>query len=462
MLVWSDEFNGTILDSSRWLAQTGTGTLYGLPAGWGNNELQYYTSRTQNLSVSGGALHIVARSEIFSGSSYTSARIRTLGLLEILYGRVEARIRIPSGQGIWPAFWMLPTNSPYGGWASSGEIDIMESTNVADRIYGTIHYGGAWPNNVQNGGSYAPGVDFSASYHLYAIEWEPDQVRWYVDSQLIHTADSALWFSSSAPSNERAPFDTPFHLLLNVAVGGNFPGPPNGSAGFPMEMTVDYVRVYERQQLPYTGAAHDIPGQIEAENYDLAGPGFAYIDNDAVNSGGQYRPTEAVDIEQCTEGGFNVGWIRQGEWIEYQVNVATAGHYQVESRLAAATGGGTLHLDFHGVDRTGPIAGPVTGGWQQWITVSSAAALNDGPAEMRFVNDSGSSGQFNVNWFRFTLLAAAGDLNADQSVDIDDLYGFEQNAGGYRDVNLDGVPGTQADHALLRTLVRAGEVSTPE
>jgi beta-glucanase (GH16 family) len=457
--VWADEFNGTSLNRSIWQPQSGTGTLYGLPSGWGNNELQYYTERPQNLSVSGGSLRITARAENFAGSTYTSARIRTPGTVDVLFGRIEARIRIPSGQGIWPAFWMLPTNSPYGGWAAGGEIDIMESTNAADRIYGTIHYGGTWPANTSNGGSFAPGTDFGASYHLYAVEWEPDQIRWYVDSTLIHTATSATWFSSNENGNGRAPFDVPFHLILNIAVGGNFPGPPNGSVGFPMEMAVDYVRVYQRQQLIYTGVTGEIPGQIEAENYDLGGPGVAYLDNDASNNGGQYRPSESVDIESCIEGGFDVGWIRQGEWIEYSIDVQTPGHYRVESRLAAQTGGGTFHLAFNGVNRTGTITAPITGGWQTWTTVNALATLPANATVMRFVNDSSATGQFNVNWFRFVLLAAAGDVNADQSVDIDDLYDLEKSgaANPYPDVDLNGIAANAADRDTLRATLRQNE-----
>lgn len=456
-LVWSDEFNGTSLDRVTWEPQTGTGTAYGLPAGWGNNELQFYTDLPANLSVSGGNLRIVARQQFFGGSTYTSARIRTLNSFATKYGRIEARIKIPSGQGIWPAFWMLPTGSPYGGWAASGEIDIMESTNAADRIYGTIHYGGQFPANTSNGGSFAPGTDFGAGFFLYAVEWEPDQIRWYVDNTLIHTATSATWFSSNAPTNDRAPFDVPFHLILNIAVGGNFPGPPNGGAGFPMEMTVDYVRVYQRQQLPFT-IAGTIPGRIEAENFDQGGPGVAYNDIDSTNSGGQYRTSESVDIETSTEGAFNVGFIRQGEWIEYTVEVDAPGYYRLDSRLAAQNNGGTLHIEFDGVDRSGPIAAPITGGWQTWTTVTSTVGVPaQGPSVMRFVNDSPASGEFNVNWFRFVLLAEEGDVNADLRTDIDDLYSFEQGGGMYRDVDFNGAAGTPADRARLIELLRSTE-----
>ena len=241
-LAWSDEFDGPSLDTGVWEHMLGSGTAYGLPAGWGNNELQIYTSDSANSYVQNGSLHLVAVKT--GGSSYTSARLRTQGNLDILYGRIEARMKIPSGQGMWPAFWMLPTGSPYGGWASSGEIDIMESTGIADRVYGTIHFGDYWPNNASNGGSYAGGNDYGSTFHTMAIEWEPDQMRWYMDNVMYHSVNSSQWYSVAAPGNSRAPFDTPFHLLLNVAVGGDWPGYPDGSTVFPQTLEVDYVRVY--------------------------------------------------------------------------------------------------------------------------------------------------------------------------------------------------------------------------
>ena len=457
VLVWSDEFSGTTLNTSNWEIQIGTGTSSGLPAGWGNNEQQFYSGRPQNLSVSNGTLKITALRDFYSGSTYSSARIRSLNKFATQYGRIEASIIIPSGSGIWPAFWMLPTGSPYGGWAASGEIDVMESTNTADGIYGTIHYGGQWPANTSNGGYYSPaGTNFASRAYLYAVEWEPDEMRWYVDGVLYHTANSNLWFSSNATSNNRAPFDVPFHLLLNVAVGGNFPGQPNGT-GFPMTMTVDYVRVYQRQQVPFSTQPAPIPGLVEAENYDLGGTGVAYLDADTSNNGNQYRTNEFVDIENCIEGGFNVGWIRQGEWIEYAVNVETPGTYRAQARVAAQTGGGSFRLEFGGVNRTGTMVAPATGGWQTWTTVSATATLPAGQSTMRFFVESGSTTQFNLNSFNFVLLVQAGDVNADQELDLDDLYAFEQGQGQYRDVDLDGTPGTAADRVSLLATLRAGE-----
>lgn len=437
-LVWSDEFEGATLDTvNNWEVMIGTGTAYGLPAGWGNNELQYYTANPANLSVSDGKLHIVALYQSIGGRQYSSARIRSKGKQDFLYGRIEASIKLPSGQGIWPAFWMLPTDSPYGGWASSGEIDIVESTNAADLAYGTIHFGDGWPNNVSSGGSYSPVPDLSTGFHTYAIEWEPDQIRWYLDGVNFVTRSSSQWWSAAAPSNPRAPFDSPFHILLNVAVGGDWPGPPNGSVGFPMEMTVEYVRVYQSappEQDPFLGTPHPIPGQIEAEDFDTGGEGVAYHDVDGANNGGAYRPSDAVDLEAAAEGGYNIGWVREGEWAEYTVDVLIPGQYTVEARVASDTTGGTFHLEFTGdagSQSSGTFIAPVTGGWQSWTTVSTTVTLDAGPHVMRFVNDGSSSSEYNLSWFNFIPppSGCVGDLNNSGSTDVFDFSIFASNFG---------------------------------
>lgn len=420
-LIWSDEFDGPTLDPNNWECMIGDGTAYGLPAGWGNNELEYYTSRSENVYLSGGFLHIVARKESYQGHEYTSARLRSLHKREFLYGRIEARIKVPSGQGFWPAFWMLPTDSPYGGWAASGEIDIVESVNVPMTVYGTIHYGGGWPNNVSSGGSYQNGSSFANAYHVYALEWEPDVMRWYCDGNLYYTVGSSTWYSTAAPGNDRAPFDTPFHILLNLAVGGNWPGYPDGSTVFPQQLLVDYVRVYQLPaQSPYSGTAYGIPGQIEAENFDLGAEGEAYHDCDSANQGGQYRTSSGVDIEACSAGGYNVGWMCGGEWMEYTVNVGQAGPYAIEARVASQATGGLFWIEFDGVDVTDDIVVPVTGGWQTWTSVWVRADLPAGVQIMRFVN-GGTSQEYNLNYFRFCL---AADLDRDGSVAADDMATF--------------------------------------
>jgi beta-glucanase (GH16 family) len=240
-LVWSDEFDGTEVDLSKWTFQLGDGTEFGLPPGWGNNELQYY--RAENATVAGGFLTIAAREESVGGRDYSSARLRSAGKGDWTYGRMEMRAKMPVGQGLWPAFWMLPSDSIYGTWAASGEIDIVEYVGSRpDRIFGTIHYGGPWPRNVYSSTSYfLPGGTFHDDFHVFALEWEPGELRWYVDGEPFAVRRS--WYSTGGPFP--APFDADFHLLLNLAVGGNLPGPPGPATVFPQEYVIDYVRVYQ-------------------------------------------------------------------------------------------------------------------------------------------------------------------------------------------------------------------------
>jgi beta-glucanase (GH16 family) len=415
-LVWSDEFDGTTLDLSSWEYQIGNGQSYGLPAGWGNNELQYYTNFANNVNVADGKLTITARQQNFGGASYTSARIRTRGKRDFLYGRIEASIKIPSTPGVWPAFWMLPTNSPYGGWASSGEIDIMESVNYADRSYGTIHYGAGWPNNQHRGGTLADGRDFSDNFHVYAIEWEPDEIRWYVDDDNFLTLTSNQWFSDNAPGNARAPFDTPFHILLNVAVGGNFPGDPNGASQFPQTMEVDYVRVYGANQVPYNGAPIALPGMIQAEDFDDGYNGQSYFDTDPGNNGNQYRSTD-VDIEATSGGGFNVGWMRENEWLEYTVDVPSAGTYELTARVASNANGGEFVFQNEALETISSVMTvPGTGGWQNWTTISGTIELEAGEQIIRYFHSGGAGSEFNLDWFNLE----SGQCNA---ADFSEPYG---------------------------------------
>lgn len=232
-LVWSDEFNGSSLDTSNWTCETGTGS-----GGWGNNELQYYTSRPENIRVTGGNLVITARRESYGGMNYTSARIKTQDKRTWTYGRVEARIKIPTGKGLWPAFWMLGNNITQVSWPYCGEIDIMEHVNNESVTHGTIHWSDHNGNYAYYGGPTSWNLDFS-QYHVYAIEWSPSSIKWFVDG-------NQFWEANIANSiNGTDEFHRPFFILLNLAVGGNWPGSPDGSTPFPAEMLVDYVRVYQ-------------------------------------------------------------------------------------------------------------------------------------------------------------------------------------------------------------------------
>ncbi|MEL6498047.1 MAG: family 16 glycosylhydrolase [Planctomycetota bacterium] len=411
-LVWSDEFSADAVDADNWEFQIGNGQAVGLP-GWGNNELQYY--RPDNTTVQNGVMTITAERENFGGFGYTSSRLRSINRFEFAYGRVEASIRLPSTRGIWPAFWMLPTNSPYGTWAASGEIDIMESVNFADRIYGTIHYGAPFPGNVQAGGQYAPGTDFSQDFHTYSLEWDPNQMRWYVDGVLYRVINRNVWFSSAAPGDPRAPFDREFHLILNVAVGGNFPGNPDGSSQFPQSMEIDWVRVYQLERQPFGGTPAVIPGRIEAENFDEGYPGEVYFETDVVNNGGAYRPDEDVDIEATTGGGFNVGWIGFGEWIEYTVNVERAGDYTVTARVSSESSGGAFSLQQDEFPIGSLAQVPVTGGFQEWAEIEFPVTLDAGVQTIRFQNFSFPGQEFNLDWLEFNAITSdcLADTNGD-------------------------------------------------
>ncbi len=259
-LVWADEFEGTELDTTAWSYQTGDGC----PSlcGWGNAEAQWY--RQENVEVSGGTLKIHIREESFGPSSYTSARIRTFEKLHWTTGRFEARMKMPIGQGLWPAFWMLPEETHYGTWPMSGEIDIMEMIGgLPSSVFGTLHYGPAFPANQYEGEMYSIALGTLAdNFHVYAIEWEEDEIRWYFDDVLYSTLTAA----DLAPYPWR--FDRDFHLILNAAVGGFFPGYPDASTVFPQVLEVDYIRVYQDvEKTLISGPKWVLPGSQNAPYY---------------------------------------------------------------------------------------------------------------------------------------------------------------------------------------------------
>jgi len=239
-LVWSDEFDYSGLpDAKRWSFD-----VDGNASGWGNNEAQFYTKdRIQNAEVKDGFLNITALKEDYQGKKYTSARLRTATKGDWLYGRLEVRAKLPDGRGMWPAIWMLSTDWKYGGWPASGEIDIME--NVGYDPYVIVasahtksynHVQGTQKNNKLN----IP--DCYTNFHVYALEWEASEYRVFVDDQLYFT------FKNEGTGFKAWPFDQKFHLLLNVAVGGNWGGQKGiDDSIFPRTMVVDYVRVYQKQ-----------------------------------------------------------------------------------------------------------------------------------------------------------------------------------------------------------------------
>lgn len=239
-LIFEDNFNTNgAIDETFWNYDLGVGNAIS-GAGWGNNELQYYTDRPENIKVEDGMLHMIARQESFMGSGYTSARINTIGKLEQEYGRFEARIQLPWGNGLWPAFWLLGNNINEVSWPQCGEIDIMEYRGQNPTILlGSVH-GPGYSAGESVGKEYDLGNDrFDTGFHVFGIEWGPEYINYYVDDVLYNqiTPDDVdgEWV-----------FDHPFYIILNLAVGGNFVGPPNANTVFPQTMLVDYVRVYSR------------------------------------------------------------------------------------------------------------------------------------------------------------------------------------------------------------------------
>lgn len=296
-LVWQDEFNGSALDEKKWSRTLDCG-------GGGNHELQCYTDRPDNSFIKAGILHLAAKEESFSGPKlpendsryqredtsktlpFTSARLHSKTKFDFKYGRVDVRAKVADGKGMWSAIWMLPSESVYGRWPASGEIDIMEALNPGlgpDEVHGTLHYGLSWPqweNKVQ---AYHLDHNPAEQFHTYAIEWESDQIRWYVDGQHYQTQTASGWYNYTwqgqdkgfQADNPRAPFDQAFYLILNLAIGGNWPGDPDRNWLNDREMLIDYVRVYQCKPLESSSTTDS----IDAENADDTGKGCATVDD---------------------------------------------------------------------------------------------------------------------------------------------------------------------------------------
>jgi len=268
-LVWSDEFDGDCVDRDKWDFDIGNGFYdyknHAWVPGWGNEELQYYTADPANVYVKDSLLHIRALKESLHGCGYTSARLKTrrrdgTPLFAKRYGRFEFRARVPHGKGMWPALWMLPQDDAYGMWAASGEIDVMEIVGEKPtQCLGSIHFGSTFPKRrLVTHVHTLPGGSTVGDFHVYAVEWEPGEIRWLLDG--VTWATQSFWWSCGTLRRGKgvlprsaaeiapwpAPFDQPFYLLMNIAVGGNFPGAPNAQTQFPAELVVDYVRVYDR------------------------------------------------------------------------------------------------------------------------------------------------------------------------------------------------------------------------
>jgi beta-glucanase (GH16 family) len=233
-LVWADEFNTNALDLGNWSYETGTGQW-----GWGNNELQYYHEGEKNAMVEGGKLTITAKQESAGGAQYTSARLVTRAKKEFQYGRIDIRARLPKGQGLWPALWMLGSNIGSVSWPACGEIDIMESVGQKpNEVLGAAHWGSSVPSTFNSKKFRLTVGDFSDSFFVYSILWQKDKIEWFVNESKYHTI---------TPLNTGSiyPFNNPFFFIFNIAVGGNLPGSPDATTRFPQNMEVDYIRVFQ-------------------------------------------------------------------------------------------------------------------------------------------------------------------------------------------------------------------------
>jgi beta-glucanase (GH16 family) len=353
-LVWADEFNGGI--SADWVFETGTGS-----GGWGNNELQYY--RRENATVENGQLVITAKREDFGGMRYTSARMKTQGRRNFRYGKIEARIALPTGSGLWPAFWMLGSNISSVGWPACGEIDVMEHVNSNNVAHGTIHWQADNGQYASYGGSRSTNVN---AYHVYTIEWDSQRIRWFVDGAQYHEVNIANGVNGTHE------FHNDFFLLLNLAVGGNWPGFSIDEGRLPARMLVDYVRVYSSSG----GGGGGFSLQREAESF----------------SG-----MNGVQTEACTEGGQNVGFIEAGDWMAYNnITIPASGSYTIRYRVASPSGS-VLSSDLNaGSTVLGNVNIPATGGWQNWTTVSQTVFLNAGTYSFGIFAQQGG---WNINWF---------------------------------------------------------------
>jgi beta-glucanase (GH16 family) len=554
-LLWADEFDYTgFPDAEYWTFEVGGD-------GWGNSELQYYKANDEDNSwVENGSLKITAIKETYGGRNYTSARILTREKFNFQYGKIEASLKLPYGQGIWPAFWIMGESISDVGWPACGEIDIMEMVggdNGDNEIHGTAH----WDNegsHAQYGGSYSlSGGIFADTFHTFTVEWDPSSIRWFLDGQQFHV----LSITSAGLSE----FHNDFFILLNLAVGGRWPGDPDQSTVFPQTLEVDYIRVYKSRQqinameingddkLPakaakrtfyfpgspdwvydwlvpedaeitngqgtenievnwgcndgkiicnvtgicgsyifekdilvqneiyapmfispgeedvlfytdsLTGSAmlwkvppgafitegqgtdsvyvswgdnfekvelmidnscgttqlefipiiagqypypeleksQKIPGIIEAVNYDYGGEGIAYHDLSSWNEGPGPRQDEHVDTEYNDNGNPNVGWIQNGEWLEFTVSVESASFYKASMRVATAnSSGGPFSVLFNEEEKLSGISVPGTGAWDAFTTINAGTLYLDPADTLMRLNFN--VGNFNLGKITFT------------------------------------------------------------
>ncbi len=392
-LVWSDEFNGkaaAAIDSSIWGQEVGDGTVNGIP-GWGNSELEFYTGGKRNVSTDGQG-HLQIRIDKGDGSlmcyygpcQYTSARLLTKDRFEVAYGRVEARIKVPEGSGLWPAFWMLGTDIDQVGWPQAGEIDIMENVGrLPQRVFGTLH-GPGYAGGQSYGRTYDLPAPVGDDYHVFAVDWQPDKVVWSVDGVAYFTATPTDAFLQG----KRWVFNHPFSVLMNVAVGGNFGGPVGAEATFPQTMSVDYVRLYQakprlvsfgasfrddfsgwkRIRIPFSAfRSHAGEGEREEEREGEHEGEARALDLSAVQSLGFELPEEMSDPVLLDQ-------IRLTSPSDVTVmNTADGGAGSLRKALGIVAVDGTVHLSAAlAAQKITLLSGPLTLGKN--VTIDGAAA----------------------------------------------------------------------------------------
>lgn len=292
-LAWQDEFDGDEINRDNWTFDIGA-------TGWGNNEWQHYTDRPENARIEDGMLVIEAREESYRGSDYTSARLKSQGLQRWQYGRIEARVQLPGGQGIWPAVWMLGDDFSEAGWPRSGEIDIMEFLgHDVTTVYGTVH-GPRYSGSGGIGGSYTiEGADLTEGFHIFAVEWTPHGIEWLLDDEPFFTLRP-----DEVPGEWV--FDKPFFLIMNVAVGGAWPGYPDETTTFPQQLRIDYVRVYQQAAYPTPAPADLPPSPAETTPVHLAG---LTIESDAAGRLTVYATVLDAQDQPVTGVAVSATWI---------------------------------------------------------------------------------------------------------------------------------------------------------
>ncbi len=404
-LIWSDEFDGEDLNTDYWSYQIGDGCNINL-CGWGNNELQYYTN--ENTEVSDGTLKIYAKRETRGSRDYTSTRIRTIDKVDIRYGRIEARLKMPIGQGIWPALWMLPTDEVYGFWPQSGEIDIMEYLgHEPEVIHGTLHFGQPAPSNQSTTASFQlTEGDFHNEWHDYAMEWESDAIRWYIDGYL---------YSEKTPADmngQRWPFVQDFHFVINMAVGGNWPGSPDGTTQFPQTYEIDYLRVYDLADQPHLSGPQQVANMASGTKYSIAN-----LPDDA--SVRWSVPSSATIIDGQGSSTITVDWQSSGGTVNAAIsNECGESSYEVRVEVEAATASESVLENFDQAARITKTFS--TGQLSEEIENPGSNDINDSALSGSYVRNS--SEQYDVLVYDISEVSDASDFVSGEKRFVMDVY----------------------------------------